>query len=79
MGIALDLKACAVALRSEAAKINAGLAAHAAARERHGRCFQRDTEDFADGLEVGIDRIPPVVIDMALAIPFAGVFLGLVG
>ena len=44
-----------------------------------GCCFQRDAEDFADGQEVGIDRIPPVVIEIALTIPFAGFLLGSIG
>ena len=71
VGIALDLEARAVPLRAKAPEINARLSANAAAHQRHGSGFQCDAKHAADGFEIGIDRSPPVVIEMACSIPFA--------
>ena len=37
--------------------------------------FQFDAEDFADSGKIIVGTIPPFIIEVAFAIPFAGTFL----
>src|SRR5690606_22451125 len=55
---------------------DAGFGTRPAAHKADGFSLQADAEDFADPLEILVDRIPPIVVGAKLAIPAARLFLG---
>ena len=65
-----------VTLAPEPGEPDAGFLSCPAAHQADGRGLQADAEDFADPLEILIDRVPPVVVWAEFAIPAARPFLG---
>ena len=66
----------AVALAAEPGEPDTELGPRPAAHQADGGGLQPDAEDFADPLEILVDRVPPIVVGAKLAIPAAGLFLG---
>ena len=65
-----------ITLAPEPGEPDAGLGPRPAANTTDGGGLQADAEDFADPLEVLVDRVPPIVVGAKLALPAAGLFLG---
>ena len=72
----IALEAGPVALAPEAGEPDAGLGPRPATHQADGRGLEANAEDFADPLEILIDRVPPIVVRAEFAIPAAGLFLG---
>ena len=72
----LALETGPVALAPVAGEPDAGFGPRPAAHQADGRALHADAEDFADPLEVLVDRVPPVIVGAKFAIPTARLFLG---
>ena len=80
LGVAeVALVRCAIALAAEPRKPDTGFLLRAAAYQADGGGFEADAKDFADTLEILVDRIPPVIMGDESAIPTASLVFGRIG
>nr|RAV99156.1 hypothetical protein DBT41_14275 [Aerococcus urinae] len=70
------LKRGPIALAPETSELDTGLLPRPAAHQPDRMGCKLDAEDFANGGEIIVSAIPPIVIEVADPIPFAGAFLG---